>query len=79
MADFKMKGSDLYDKTNHKLATIRGSNIYDARNHKVASIRGSDIYDERNHKIAKMDDVRKSVGGGMGGASLAALWLFFIR
>jgi len=95
MADFKMtasdlftssnhkvatvRGSDIYDERNHKVATVRGNDIYDERNHKVATVRGSDVYDERNSKIASIGDVKKAIDGAMGGVTVVALWLFFVR
>ncbi|MFH1373834.1 MAG: hypothetical protein ABII79_08575 [bacterium] len=79
MASYKMRGSDLYDARNHKVATIRGDDIYDERNHKVATVRSGDVYDDRNHKIASVGDVKKTIDGAMGGTSVVGLWLFFVR
>jgi hypothetical protein len=95
MTDFKMKGSELFDSHNHKVATlrgndvldehshkvatIRGSDILDEHNHKFASVKGSDILDEHNHKFASVNDVKKVIDGAMGGVSVVALWLFFVR
>jgi len=95
MANFKMKGNALFDKSGHKLATVKGTYIYDhvnrkvaaikgeciydAKNRKVATVKGSNIYDEHNRRIAAVEDVRKAIEGAMGGATVVALWLFFIR
>ena len=95
MADYKMISSDLFDSRNHKIATVRGNDIFDERNHKVASIRGNDIYDERNYKVAtvrgsdvydernskssSLSDVKRTIDGAMGGVTVVALWLFFVR
>jgi len=95
MASFKFAGSDLFTSANHKIASIKGPGVFDERNHKVATInggkifndhnhqvatvKGSDIYDEHNRKIATMSDVKRDIDGAMGGASIVALWLFFVR
>ncbi len=95
MANFKMKGDALYDKSNRKVGTIRGDNIYDnrnrkvgairgdniydSRNRKVASVRGSNIYDSRNSKIGSITDATKAIDGAMGGMSVIALWVSFVR
>ena len=74
-----MKGNNLYDSKNHKVATIKGNNLYDSKNHKVATLNGSDIRDSRNHKIASISDAKKAIDGAMGGMSVVALWVCFIR
>ena len=95
MANFKMKGSDLYDSAGRKVATVRANDILDRMGRKVGSVRGDDIrdktgnkvgrvqgssvYDGRNIRIASLSDVRKTIDGAMGGVTVAALWLFFIR
>jgi len=79
MANFKMKGNDLYDNHSHKVASVRGNDIYNEHSHKIATVKGSDIYDDHSHKIATMNDIRRSIEGGIGGASLTALWLCFVR
>jgi hypothetical protein len=79
MANFKMKGNDLYDNHSHKVAIVKGDDIYDDHSHKIAIIKGSDIYDDHSHKIATMNDVKRDIQDGLGGATLAALWLCFVR
>ncbi len=95
MAEYKLKGSDLYDSKSNKLATIKGNDIYDNRSNKVgvvrgmeiydsrqnklAFVKGSDIYDARHNKIGTLDSVKKTIEGATGGTSLAAFWLFFVR
>ncbi len=58
---------------------MKGSDLYDNHSHKVTSVKGNDIYNEHSHKIVTMNDVRRDVKGGLGGATLTALWLCFIR
>jgi rRNA processing protein Gar1 len=95
MADFKMSGDTLYDRSNRKIGFVRGNDIFDSSNRKVASVKGSDIfdsasrkvgslrgidiYDAQNRKIGTISDVKKEIDGAMGGASVVALWLSFIR
>ena len=74
-----LKGTALHDDHNRKIAVIKGNNIHDSHNLKVATIKGSDVYDSHNRKIASIDDIRKLVKDSMGGASVVAFWLFFIR
>ena len=63
MANFKMRGNDLYD----------------SHSNKIASIRGSDVYDSHSNKIGNLSDVKKAIDGAMGGISVAALWISFVR
>ena len=82
MANYNMRGDELYDKINpnKKVAYVRGDDIYDFKNgFKVAYVRGTDIYDKNGHKIESLDNVRRQIDGAMGGVTVAALWLFFIR
>jgi hypothetical protein len=40
MANFTMKGSDLYDNHSHKVASVRGNDIYNEHSPKVATVKG---------------------------------------
>jgi len=51
MANFKMKGNELYDNHSHKVATLRGNDLIDDHSHKVGTIKGNDIYDDHSHKV----------------------------
>jgi len=95
MANFKMKGNELYDNHSRKIAIIRGNDIYDDHSRRVAVVRGNDIYDDHSRKlaivkgddiyddhsskIASMSNIRRDIEGGKGGATLAALWICFVR
>jgi hypothetical protein len=79
MAGFKMRGTELLDGHSHKIATVRGNDILDEHSHKVATVRANDILDEHNHKISTLRDVKKTIDGAMGGVTVVALWLFFVR
>jgi len=62
-AAFKLKGNDLYDSQNHKLATLKGS----------------DIYAPSNHKMGTVKDVQKAIDGTQNGPTSVALWLVFAK
>jgi hypothetical protein len=95
MADYKMKGSDLYDRSSNKLGTLRGNDIYDNHSNKIgvikgteiydnrsnmiAKLRGSDIYDASSNKIGTLEQAKKSIEGAVGGASVAAFWVLFVH
>lgn len=95
MARFSTKGTDLFDISGNRVATIRGTTIYDAGDNKVATLghpdvydtrgnrvavlRGSDIYDSRNRKIGTISDVYKDIDSLLCGPALVGLWLFFVR
>jgi hypothetical protein len=74
-----VRGNDILDEHSHKVATVRANDILDEHNHKVATVRGDDILDEHNHKISTLRDVKKTIDGAMGGVTVVALWLFFVR
>ena len=74
-----MKGNNLYDSKNQRVATIKGNNLYDSKNKRVATLNGSDIRDSRNHKMASISDAKNAIDGAMGGMSVVALWVSFVR
>ncbi len=94
MASFKFSGNDLfmgsnkiasirgtgiYNKQSNKVATVKGNEIFNASSTKVATVNGTDIYNKAGNKFATMSDVKRDIDGAMGGASIVALWLFFVR
>ena len=52
MGNFRMQGSDLFDSSFRKVATVRGNDIQDDKFHKVATIRGNDILNEKFQRVA---------------------------
>lgn len=95
MERFKMRGDVLYDSKNSRIGLIRGDDIYDHRNHRLGSfrndtvydrtnarlavVRGDKVYDSNNRRIGDLDDIRKEIKDAVGGLSLVALWIFFLR
>ena len=94
MADYKFDGTELRgrqgnkigaldvkyirDERGNKIGEIDGKYFRDSRGNRMAEFDGKDIRDSKGSKIATIDDVKKSIDG-IGGASLVAMWLFFIR
>ena len=56
-----------------------GNELKDANYHVVARIDGNDIKDANYNRIGTLDDARRAIDGAMGGVSVAALWIFFVR
>ena len=95
MVDFRMRGSDLFDYSNHRVARVKGNEIYDAQNNlvatiredtildghnrKLASVRGKDVLDKSKKRIASVDEISRAIADSMGGVCIIALWLLFVR
>lgn len=94
MIDYTFDGKSLKSRAGHVVATIAfdkirddkghevghvlGQSIYDSHSHKIGSFDGRELRDSSGHKVATMDDIHKQISGS-GGASLAALYLLFVR
>lgn len=94
MADYKFDRNELRDRGGSKVAVLDGKYIRDhrgsrlgeidgkyfrdSRGSKLAEFDGRDVRDSSGSRIATIDDVKKSIDG-IGGASLVAMWLFFVR
>lgn len=95
MRTFRMRGSELYNAQNRKIAIVRGESIHDASNRRVGEIRGDDlldsegrimmtvrgpdIYDADNRKVAGLSEVQETIEGTTQGMLRAALWYCFVR
>ena len=95
MVEFRMRGSDLFDYSNHRVARVRGNEIFDSQdrlvatihedtildehNQKIASVRGKDVLDTSKKRIASVDEISRAIADSMGGVSIIALWLLFVR
>jgi len=75
----ELRGNDILDSSSRKVGEIRGNQICDSTSRKVAEVRGNDIYDSSSRRIGTLDDARKSIKGAIGGVSVVALWIFFVR
>jgi|GEM_PF-883510 len=95
MGRFEIRGQDLYDAyqrriatargwaifdgNNQRIATIRGDELYDMDERIMATLRGSDIYDADSTKVGSLSDVQDSIKGAVVGVLHAALWYCFVR
>jgi hypothetical protein len=94
MADYKFHRDELRDRRGSKVAVLDGKYIRDhhgkklgeidgkyfrdSHGVKLADIDGRYVRDSHGSKIASIDDVEDSIEG-IGGSSLVAMWLFFVR
>jgi hypothetical protein len=72
-------GKDILDRNRQLVGRIQGDEILDRNWSKVAEVRGDEILDSQWRSIGRLSEIRGRIDGAMGGASLAALWYFFIR
>jgi hypothetical protein len=73
-----LNGNNVCDAHGSKVGTLDGKCIRDSYGSKVAEFDGNDVRDSHGSKIATIDGIKKNVDG-IGGTSLVAMWLFFIR
>ncbi len=74
----ELRGNDIYDRRNSRIGKIDGQEIRDRSNRRVAKFDGRYVRDSGNSRIARIEDVNKAIDG-VGGVSLVAMWLFFVR
>ncbi len=94
MADYRFDGRVLYDKLGRRVGVLNGTNIYNPVGNIIGNIHGKTIREASGGKIADFDgrNVRDSFGKiiatdtsvkrdikGIGGVSLVAMWVFFVR
>jgi hypothetical protein len=75
----KIVGKELQDTSGRTLLKINGDEIQESSGRTLAKIRGDEIQDSSGRKIASISDISKGIDGAMGGASIAAFWLRFMR
>ena len=56
MAEYRMQGSDLYDRNKNRLGYARDNTVYDAVNRRLGYLRGNDVYDSLNRRMAFIRD-----------------------
>jgi len=93
MANYKFDGKDLRsqgkkvayidrkyirDARGMKRGEFDEEDIRDANGRKVAQFDGQVIRDSSNARIGTLDDVKEAIDG-IGGTSLVAMWLLFVR
>lgn len=95
MAEYRMQGSDLYDRNRNRLGYVRDATVFDAVNRRMGYVRGNDIYDSLNRRLAfvrdedvysasnnRMDslaNLRKRIQGAPDGPIAAALVMLLTR
>jgi hypothetical protein len=57
VAEYRMQGSDLYDRNKNRLGYARENTVFDAVNRRMGYLRGNDIYDSTNRRMAYMRDL----------------------
>lgn len=89
MAEYRMQGSDLYDRNknrlgylrdatvfdavNRRMGYLRGNDIYDSLNRRMAYVREADVYSSTNNRMGSVEDFRKRIQGAPEGAAAVAL------
>ncbi|HEV2212271.1 MAG TPA: hypothetical protein VGS99_02885 [Gammaproteobacteria bacterium] len=56
MAEYRMQGSELYDRNRNRLGYARDNTVFDAVNRRLGYVRGNDIYDSLNRRLAFVRD-----------------------
>ena len=75
----KISGQLIRDSSGKTIAKIDKDQIKDASGHTIGKLSGECLKDSSGHTLIKMNDIRKSIEGGTGGTTLAAIWLLFVR
>ena len=56
MMEYRMQGSDLYDRNRNRLGYVRDNTVFDSVNRRAGYVRGNDIYDSLNRRMAFLRD-----------------------
>ena len=56
MTEYRMQGSDLYDRNRNRLGYVRDNTVFDSVNRRAGYVRGNDIYDSLNRRMAFLRD-----------------------
>jgi len=73
------RGRTVLDGDNRRVATMNGDELYDTEGRKMATLRGSDIFDSDNKKVGSFSDVQRSIKGAGEGILHVAFWYCFVR
>jgi hypothetical protein len=92
MTEYKFDGHTLFQRGS-KVAVVDHQHVYNGHGSRIGSISGTKIYDEHGSYIGELNgdvirdqsgakttiaDVKKQIAG-VGGISLAAVWLLTVR
>lgn len=75
----KIDGKIIRDHSSKILCKIDGIYIRNSSGVKIGALSGDKLRDSSGKVLCGMDEVRKSISGGLGGVTLAAIWLCFVR
>ncbi len=95
MAEYRMQGSDLYDRNrnrlgyardntvfdavNRRMGYVRGNDIYDSLNRRMAFLRDADVYSSTNNRMDSMENFRKHIDKAPEGLMAVALFMLLTR
>jgi hypothetical protein len=95
VVEYRMQGSDLYDRnrnrlgyardntvfdaSNRRMGYVRGNDIYDAVNRRMAFVRDEDVYSSTNNRMDSLENFRKRIQGAPEGPVAAALLMLLVK
>jgi hypothetical protein len=74
-----MSGESIYDASNRRIGEIRGDDLLDSNGQIMISVRDGDIYDSYSRKIARLSEIHESIEGATEVMLRVALWYCFVR
>lgn len=75
----KVSGKYIKDSSGRTLAKIDKDYIKNSSGRTIGKISGSYLKDSSGRTLSSMNDIRKSIDGAIGGTTLAAIWLLFVK
>jgi hypothetical protein len=75
----RIYNNELRDSGNRTIVRIYSNELRDASNRTLAKVVGEEVRDSSNRIMAKLPDIRKKIDGAMGGTSIAAFWIAFLK
>ena len=75
----EVRNNGVYAGNGKKVGAIRDESIFAANGRRLASVRNEIIYDAKGRKIGTVEQVRKQIRDAVGGMTVVALWVCFIR
>ena len=69
----------ILDANNRTILKIYNDEFMDANNRTIAKLYGQDVLDSNNRKISTVSDIKREIDGSLGGRTVVAFWLAFIK
>jgi len=79
MANVKMVGNDIKNNSGQRIGYVQGNDIKNNSGQRIGYVQGDDIKDNSGQRIGTLGDARRTIEGGYGGTTLAAIWILFVR